>query len=76
MTIYCVNASKYFINKEDAIEKAKEILRNRQRSDMHLDYPFSVTETNKGLSVILNAPWDVVGNSHLLAVIIKKIQVN
>lgn len=76
MTIYCVNASKYFINKEDAIEKAKEILRNRQYSNMRLDYPFFVTETTKGLSVILSAPWDTVGNSRLLTVIIKKIQVN
>lgn len=76
MTIYCVNASKYFINKGDAIEKAKEILRNRQYSNTRLDYPFSITETNKGLSVILNAPWNIVGNSHLLTVIIKKIQVN
>lgn len=76
MTIYCANASKYFINKEDAIEKAKEILRNRQYSNARLDYPFFIRETNKGLSVTLNAPWDTVGNSRLLTVIIKKIQVN
>lgn len=68
MTIYIVNSKYYYTDLNIAIEKAKDILRERGGTTEK----FTITEgKNHGYCVHLDDEWWRVGNSNLLNVIIK-----
>jgi hypothetical protein len=74
--IFCVNTVHYYKNENDAIKKAQDILHHRQDANFRNQFfPYIIHYTNKGITVKLNAPWQVVKNSNLLYVYIKKIEV-
>jgi hypothetical protein len=68
--IYITNRKHYFKNLENAIEKAKEILRNR--ANQSITNEFKVTKgKNSGYCVTLLDNWEKVGNINLLRVSIQ-----
>lgn len=74
--IFCVNTAHYYENENDAIKKAQDILYHRQDYNFRDQiFPYIIRYTNKGITVKLNAPWQVVKNSNLLYVYIRKIEV-
>lgn len=72
--IYIVNCKYYFYSLEQAIERAKQIL--RERASEPINETFNITKGKKGgYCVALCDNWWKVGNSNLLRVVIQTTQV-
>lgn len=68
--IYITDRKYYFNNLENAIEKAKEIIKNR--ADQPTTDKFTITKgKNNGYCVTLLDSWEKVGNINLLRVSIQ-----
>lgn len=71
--IYITNCKFYFSNLQMAIEKAKEIIRNRANQPINNNFKISKGKKN-GYCVALLDDWGKVGNINLLKVIIQTVQ--
>jgi hypothetical protein len=72
--IYVVNRKYYFYSLEQAIEQAKQIL--RERASEPVNEIFNITKGKKGgYCVALCDNWWKVGNSNLLRVVIQTAQI-
>lgn len=71
--MYVVNNKYYYSDLLQAIEQAKNILRSRACEAINENFTIS-HGLKGGICVHLNDNWEKVGNSHLLNVIIKKVQ--
>ena len=76
MTAYLVNRQFYYNNLELAINKAKEIIRQRIKKEYTCNEQWKVTQgKNKGYCVKLNDNWYIIGNDNLLRVTIQTIKI-
>lgn len=71
--IYIINGKYYTDNYDKAVEKAKEILRDRSTYCIKEDFTITKGKRN-GYCVHLNDNWEKVGNTNLLNVIIKRVE--
>ena len=74
MEIYIVNRKYYIANLDAALDKAKDILRDRAKElgNTITNNEYRITRgKNKGYCVTLLDDWEVVGNKNLLRVAIQ-----
>lgn len=71
--MYIVNAKYYYLQLDQALQKAKNILLERGNL---VNSTFKISQGKKGgYCVHLNERWEVVGNVNLLNVIIREVEI-